>query len=273
MRERMKKNVLLLIISLVMPFFSWGQTSYSALWKKAGEAEQKDLPQSQYEILQQIVQKATKEKVYGQLLKAELNACQVMQSIAPDSIRPAVARIQQRCDATQDPVLKVVYQTVLWRVWNENPRLAEEDEEGEVRQRPDKPVLTPELSEQLAQIKDESYTPFVVKGSDSKLFDHDLLSVVGAELGDYQSLHDYYAKVGNRKAACLMALKTDGAQNEKQRLHYLDSLLEAYGDLPEAGEVAIERYEMMERMQDAFTAEDKINFIHQALGKWGGWSF
>ena len=272
MRERMKKNVLLLIISLVMPFFSWGQTSYSALWKKAGEAEQKDLPQSQYEILQQIVQKATKEKVYGQLLKAELNACQVMQSIAPDSIRPAVARIQQRCDATQDPVLKVVYQTVLWRVWNDNPRLAEEDEEGEVRQRPDKPVLTPELCEQLAQIKDESYTPFVVKGSDSKVFDHDLLSIVGAELGDYQSLHDYYAKVGNRKAACLMALKTDGALNEKQRLHYLDSLLEVYGDLSEAGEVAIERYEMMERMQDAFTAEDKINFIHQTLGKWGGWS-
>ena len=91
-----------------MPFLSWGQTSYSALWKKAGEAESKDLPQSQYEILQQIVQKATKEKVYGQLLKAELNACQVMQSIAPDSIRPAVERIQQRCDATTDPVLRLM---------------------------------------------------------------------------------------------------------------------------------------------------------------------
>ena len=51
-----------------MPLISWGQTSYSALWKKASEAESKDLPQSQYKILQQIVEKATKEKVYGQLL-------------------------------------------------------------------------------------------------------------------------------------------------------------------------------------------------------------
>ena len=54
-----------------MPFAVFGQT-YSALWKKAKEAEDKDLPKTQYEVLQQIVKKATKEKAYGQLLKAEL---------------------------------------------------------------------------------------------------------------------------------------------------------------------------------------------------------
>ena len=263
----MKKSLFLLIISLVMPFFSWGQTSYSALWKKAGEANDKDLPQSQYEILQQIVQKATKEKVYGQLLKAELNACQVMQSIAPDSIRPAVERIQQRCDATKDPVLRLVYQTVLWRVWLDNPRLSEADEEGEVRQQPDKPVLTSELCEQLAQVKDESYEPFVIQGVDSKVFNHDLLSVVGMELDDYQALHAYYDKAGNRPAACLMALKTSDAD---PRIQTLDSLLELYGDLPEAGEVAIERFLAMD-CDEKYTAEDKINYIHQALDKWGSW--
>ena len=50
--------------------------SYSELWKKANEAEQKDLPQTQYEVLQKIVTKAEQEKAYGQLLKAELNAAQ-----------------------------------------------------------------------------------------------------------------------------------------------------------------------------------------------------
>ena len=274
MRKRMKKSIFLLIISLFMPFLSWGQTSYSALWKKASEAESKDLPQSQYKVLQQIVEKATKEKVYGQLLKAELNACQVMQSIAPDSIRPAVDRIQQRCDATTDPVLKTVYQTVLWRVWLQNPRLSEADEEGEVREKPDKPVLTPELCEQLAQVKDESYEPFVVQGVDSKVFGHDLLSIVGQELGDYQALHDYYEKVGNRSAACLMALevvKPSEGEDKKAQVERLDSLLELYGDLSEAGEVAIERYQVMDRKNDTFTTEEKINFIHQALDKWGSW--
>lgn len=139
----MKKSAIIAIIAcLMMPMMIFGQT-YSSLWKKAEEAEKKDLPKSQYETLQQIVQKATKEKVYGQLLKAELNACQVMQGIAPDSIKPAVARIQQRCDATTDPVLKVVYQTVLWRVWQDNPRLSEEDDESERPHSPDKPILSP----------------------------------------------------------------------------------------------------------------------------------
>ena len=274
MRKRMKKSIFLLIILLFMPFLSWGQTTYSALWKKAGDAYEKDLPQSQYEILQQIVEKATKEKVYGQLLKAELNACQVMQSIAPDSIRPAVDRIQQRCDATTDPVLKTVYQTVLWRVWSQNPRLSEADEEGEVREKPDKPVLTPELCEQLAQVKDESYEPFVIQGVDSKVFGHDLLSIVGQELGEYQVLHDYYEKVGNRTAACLMALEVverSEGEDKKTQVERLDSLLELYGDLSEAGEVAIERYQVMDRKYDTFTTEEKINFIHHALDKWGSW--
>ena len=227
----MKKSIFLLIILLFMPFLSWGQTTYSALWKKASEAENKDLPQSQYKVLQQIVEKATKEKVYGQLLKAELNACQVMQSIAPDSIRPAVDRIQQRCDATTDPVLKTVYQTVLWRVWSQNPRLSEADEEGEVREKPDKPVLTPELCEQLAQVKDESYEPFVIQGVDSKVFGHDLLNIVGQELGEYQVLHDYYEKVGNRTAACLMALEVverSEGEDKKAQVERLDSLLDLY---------------------------------------------
>ena len=257
-----------------MPFLGWGQTTYSALWKKAAEAENKDLPQSQYEILQQIVEKATKEKVYGQLLKAELNACQVMQSIAPDSIRPAVERIQQRCDATKDPVLKVVYQTILWRVWQDNPRLSEADEEGEVREKPDKPVLTPELCEQLAKVKDESYEPFVIQGVDSKVFGHDLLSVVGLEQYDYDALHAYYDKTGNRQAACLMALeivRQREGQDKKEQAGRLDSLLELYGDLSEAGEVAIERYEVMDRAYGVFTAEEKINFIRYALDKWGSW--
>ena len=269
----MKKGAIIAIIAcLMMPMVLFGQT-YSSLWKKAEEAEKKDLPKSQYETLQQIVQKATKEKVYGQLLKAELNACQVMQSIAPDSIRPAVERIQQRCDATQDPVLKLVYQTVLWRVGLENPRLAEEDEEGEVREGPEKPVLTPERCELLAQVKEDDYKPFVETGIDSKMFGNDLLSIVGMELSEYQALHDYYAKAGNRQAACLMGLKAiqngnaDGDAVLKQKL---DSLLEVYQDLPEAGEIAIERFRVMERDRTT-TAEEQINYIHHALDRWGQW--
>ena len=102
---------------------TWGQT-YSAMWKKVDEAEKKDLPQTMSKVLQQIVDKATAEKAYGQLMKAELKNAQVMAAIAPDSLKPAMARISQRCENTTDVVLKTVYrrcsirsipETLSWR--------------------------------------------------------------------------------------------------------------------------------------------------------------
>ena len=256
----------------MMPMMLFGQT-YSALWKKVETAEKKDLPKSQYELLQKIVNKAAKEKAYGQLLKAELQAAQVMQSIAPDSIVPAVNGIQKRCDATVDPTLKVVYQTVLWRVWRDNYRLHEEDEDGNVPQAPEKPVLTPERCVQLAQVKAETYQPFVITREDSKLFNHDLLSVVGYELNTFEPLYNYYKQTSNREAACLTGLKMYANERSfsdpKAYIQVLDSLIGAYGDLPVCGEVAIERYNALDRM--GATPKEKLDYIGEALNKWTGW--
>ena len=94
-----------------MPFMTWGQT-YSAMWKKVDEAEKKDLPQTMSKVLQEIVDKAEKERAYGQLMKAELKNAQVKASVAPDSLKPAVEALEQRCEGIKDEVLKTVYQTV-----------------------------------------------------------------------------------------------------------------------------------------------------------------
>ena len=148
-KKKMKKYILLFAV-LMLPMWLFGQ-SYAELWKKAVEAEQKDLPKTQYEVLQKIVAKAENEKAYGQLLKAELNAAQVMSVIAPDSLKPAVERILQRGQSTQDEVLSLVYQTVLYRVVNNN---------SDLEMKAEKPVLTPQLCERLAQVKEDSYVPF-----------------------------------------------------------------------------------------------------------------
>ena len=80
----MKQRIITFLMLLAaMPFILFGQ-SYSSLWKKAQEAENKDLPQTQYDIIQKIVKKAEKEKAYGQLLKAELKGAQVMMSMSTD---------------------------------------------------------------------------------------------------------------------------------------------------------------------------------------------
>ena len=250
----MKKS-LTLLTALMMPLFLFGQ-SYSSLWKKVGEAEKKDLPKTEYELLQKIVDKAERGRDYGHLLKAELMGAQVMAEIAPDSLKPAMERLRQRSEAVQDEVLKVVWQTVLYSVCEDNRSLDIEVE---------KPKLTDALCEKLALVKDKDYAPFVIEGIDAGIFNNDLLSVVGYELEEYAAMHDYYVTVGNRRAACITAAKVyQYASPEK-----LDSVTRTYADLPEAGELAIACYEAMGYGSDK--AGKRINFIRHALLRWGNW--
>ena len=246
----------------------FGQT-YSALWKQAEQMEKEDLPRSQYDVLMKIVKKADRERNYGQLLKAELKGAQVMTSIAPDSLLPAVERMETRCLEEKDVVMRTVYETVIWRICRDNGRL----EKGPV-----KPQLTPELCQQLAAVKAETLEPMVVKGSDSKFFDHDLLSLIGMQLDDYAALHTYYEQAGNRRATLLTALELlrqerPGGRMELGKAAYLerlDSLISLYGDLTEAGEVVIDRYLYMTDHTDA-TAEQRWQYIGWALEKYGSW--
>ena len=45
----------------MLPVFIFGE-NYASLWKKVTTAEEKDLPKTEYEILQKIVMKAEKGK-------------------------------------------------------------------------------------------------------------------------------------------------------------------------------------------------------------------
>lgn len=249
----MKKSTTL-FFALMMPLFIFGQ-SYASLWKKVAEAQKKDLPKTEYEVLQRIVEKAAQGKDYGQLMKAELQGAQVMAGISPDSLKPAMERIIERYENTDDVVLKTVYQTVLYRVGLQN-RMLELGIEA--------PELTPELCEQLAQVKDKAYAPFIVKGINADIFDNDLLSVVGYELDrDFKNIHAYYNKVGNRRAACITAREV----YEYATAEELDSVIKVYEDLSEAGELAMLRYQKISYLEKGA----RLAYIHEAMGKWSSW--
>ena len=221
------KRLLFITIALIMPMFIFGQ-SYSVLWKKVSEAEEKDLPKTQYEVLQQIVSKAQKEKQYGQLLKAELMGAQTMTAIAPDSLKPEVDRIVARYNQAQDAVLKLVYQTVLYQIGSE-----QEDLKLDVK----KPQLTPEVCKLLAKTKQGSYEPFVVLGEDAAVFGNDMLSVIGGELEEIKVLRDYYASAGNQKAVSLLDAnlavqayhQLPYTTTAAERIAYIDDAIEKWG--------------------------------------------
>ena len=118
--KKLLQNIISLL--LLVPASVAGQ-SYSTLWKQAGEASDKDLPQTQMAVLDRIKAKAEKEKEYGQLLKAELLRMKVCSEVAPDSLKPAVERLRNKCAAASDAVLKAVRAAVLCRIYNGHPEL------------------------------------------------------------------------------------------------------------------------------------------------------
>ena len=163
-------TILLALLSMTMN----GQT-YTSLWKQIDEAEKKDLPRTQYDVLMKIVDKAQKEGEYGQLMAAELAGSCVMATISPDSLQPAVERMEQRYHAATDKALATVYATVLKKIYADNSQL-EKRESLNV-------TLDAETCERLAAVKAADYKPLVVEGCDSKIFNDDMLSVVGYQLG------------------------------------------------------------------------------------------
>ena len=268
----MMKKTLSTFCFLLLSLTMFGQ-SFTSLWKQVDDAAEKDLPQTQQKVLEQIVKKAEKEKVYGQLLKASLMQVRVQIMVTPDSLVPAVERLKARAEATKDIPLQAVYNAVIGQIYQQNTKNLSDDWEAISKDYYQKAMAHPA---QLAAVKADAYEPFVVKGKDSYIYHDDLLSLIGHETMQYQPMHDYYMTTDNRRAQLMSAffLLDEPDDNSKQAkaayLHSLDSLTNLYGDLPECGEVAIERYDFMNNRTDS-TNEQKIAYIDRALSRWGSW--
>ena len=242
--------------------------SYDDLWKKAREANNKDLPRTEIEVLEQIQKKAEGEKNYGQLLAAGLKRAGLQTQISPDSLEVEVARLEAKTEQydTVDPTLAAVCRALLGKIYTANADLGE-DHGQKGREYYDKSLANPSL---LAACKCADYKPLVLEGVNSIIFDNDMLHVIGLEAKRYNVLHDYYERTGNRAAACLMALKIiqgkERQMRKKEFLASLDSLLALYGDLEVAGEVAIERFMAMD---DDATVE--YRYGEEILQKYPNW--
>lgn len=269
-----KRALALIALMLTMHINIFGE-SFDSLWKKAKEAQEKDLPKTELEILGKIVDKAERQRAYGQLMTAELKVAQVSCDISPDSLSPAVERMKARAEAVADAPLRAVYMAVLGRIYADNGQLAPGEAYSLSKSYYRRAMENPR---ELARVKAVKYRPLVTPGVDSRIFGDDLLSLIGIWTDDYATLHHYYDSVGNRAAACLTALELVEDERpygrvevkESPYLKRLDSLIARYGDMQEAGQVAIERYSYLDRNTYA-TAAQKLDYIHEALGRWGTW--
>lgn len=267
----MKRNILSLLIALFATMQVAAQT-YDNLWKQAEINAQKDQPKSEIAVMKKIIAKASAAKDYGQLLAAEIRQMTLWNEISADSLTPNVKRIEAEVLKVNDPALKAVRYAVLGKVYCDmNEKKSQEFFKKALEQ--------PEL---LARHTSTEYVPLTLKGVDGSSFNNDLLHLIGFEADSkeaYLQLYTYYNKVGNRGAACLCAYKLiekyrqdDVREVKKSKyLQTIDSLIQVYQDIPEAGELAVEHFRFMEGATDA-KPQDKLNYINYALSRWGGWS-
>lgn len=267
----MKRNILSLLIALFATMQVAAQT-YDNLWKQAEINAQKDQPKSEIAVMKKIIAKASAAKDYGQLLAAETRQMTLWNEISADSLTPNVKRMEAEVLKVNDPALKAVRYAVLGKVYRDmNEKKSQEFFKKALEQ--------PEL---LARHTSTEYVPLTLKGVDGSSFNNDLLHLIGFEADSkeaYLQLYTYYNKVGNRGAACLCAYKLiekyrqdDVREVKKSKyLNTIDSLIQVYQDIPEAGELAVEHFRFMEGATDA-KPQDKLNYINYALSRWGGWS-
>ena len=267
----MKRNILSLLVALFATLQVAAQT-YDNLWKQAEIKAQKDQPKSEIAVMKKIIAKASAAKDYGQLLAAETRQMTLWNEISTDSLTPNVKRMEAEVLKVNDPALKAVRYAVLGKVYCDM-------DEKKSQEYFKKALEQPEL---LAKHTSTEYVPLTLKGVDGSSFNNDLLHLIGFEADSkeaYLQLYTYYNKVGNRGAACLCAYKLiekyrqdDVREVKKSKyLQTIDSLIQVYQDIPEAGELAVEHFRFMEGATDA-KPQDKLNYINYALNRWGGWS-
>ena len=271
----MKKVIFVLVLFFTLPIVTLAD-SYSSLWKRYEQLQKKNQPRSALNVLKEIITKAREGKSYGNLIKSELEQLATLQDLSGDSLQPQLERLRVVAEKTKksEPVVYAIYNNVLGRLYQSH-FVYNADSMVVCKRFFERSMQDPAL---LAAVKVDKYTPLMVTGIDSRIFNDDLLHVLGIVAGDYHTLYQWYSSHNNRSAACYCAFKLLEEQHKSSRnemkhskyLQRLDSLISCYQDLPIAGELAIARYEFMDQANDV-TAVEKMNYLNYALSKWGNW--
>ena len=95
------------LLAFMFPLVGIAQ-SYDRLWKEVEETRKKDLPQTLISQVNQIYEKARKEKNAPQMLKAYLSRVECQVGLTPDSLQRELCRLNAWAAEENDPLQKAV---------------------------------------------------------------------------------------------------------------------------------------------------------------------
>ena len=219
MNKRTRIIVLTILMSMMNLSDLFAQTTYESMWEEVEKAASKDLPRQVTEKTQLIYNKARKEKNYAQMMKAWIRIVETKSTIDADSFRIADIRPADY----SNPVEEAIYNAIMgsgYLAMRNNVSIRQDEDSLEYYQKMGNEYLTKSLKDkkELAREKASDYLPLFTLGEDSRLYNHDLLSVLtrfaaghssedDADLKYRTEAKDFYKQTNNREAYTLMALE------------------------------------------------------------------
>lgn len=172
-----------LLTSLALAASSSAQ-SYEQLWKQVEAKNERDLPQSALQSVEQILAKATNEQNSVQQLRATLMKYLFEEEISPDSAQLYLQQIEKTIAQEERPAVKA-----LWHAALAQCILAKSEDGGyyedksltyEATQKKARAHFEAALSDLdvLAQAHTKDFLPLFNEGPDSRYFSDDLLHIV-----------------------------------------------------------------------------------------------
>lgn len=249
---------LIAIIGMMNVSDLFAQTTYESMWAEVEKVAEKDLPRQVTEKTQLIYNKARKEKNFPQMMKAWVRIVETKSTIDADSFRLADIRPADYTTPTEEAIYNAIMGSGYLAMRNNNSIRKDEDSVAHYTKMGNE-LLAKSLKDkkELAREKASDYLPLFTLHEDSRLFGHDLLSVLtrfawlrSTENGlrFYEGARDFYKQENNREAYTLMQLECldieemPAAKHEKALL----ALLEESKGLEAAADVALAYAESLE---------------------------
>ena len=269
------------IISLNGFFAKGNNLAYEQMWQKVKTAQQDDLPQQVIKEAQQIYDKAIDEQNFPQLLKSWITLIETRSNIDPDNFK--IDKIKPI--PHEGAVQTAIYNAVLASAYLEMTDTSISDFDAETRT--DYIALADSLfkaslsdCEALAAESALDYQPLITEGRDSRLYSHDLLSVLTRFAFDHARMTssekaeitarqaDFYRQRGSLEAATLLQLDNlayrRSHEDYNQRLHAdayqaeLKALLDQSQDLEVSADVAY-------KYSETIYGDERFDFCRQYI--------
>ncbi len=261
--------------------------SYDELWNKVKEFQGKDMPRKVIDETQQIYDKATKEKNFPQLAKSWITIVETKSDIDPDSFRIANLPPFPHKGAVEDAVYNALMGSAYTAMKDSHISDFDEETQAEYTQKAHEHfALSLSDMKALAGASSKDFLPLIEEGKDSRLYDHDMLSLLtrfalqNANMNDEEKVQlladvaTYYKQNGPRDAYALTQLRYLEEMRELDDYHRqlsfsnyreaLKTLVDETKDIEAGADVA------MAYCSTIYEEDQKLAFARQAREQYKG---